>query len=113
MGGGRPPGYPKTGGRQKGTPNKTGGKNLDLVKNEIGYEPIQLLARWFMEEQDLETKLDILKELCAYCHAKPKAIEVTGADGADLFPAQEPRTVEELAQIALLVREAMHPKRIE
>jgi hypothetical protein len=77
------PGTPKPegSGRKPGTPNKVSEKNIDLVKQIIGYAPLVLLAKSFMEEADPQVKRELLLELCTYCHAKPKAIEITGADG--------------------------------
>ena len=48
--GGRPPGLPKTGGRQKGTPNKatqTVAEKLDA----LGCDPIEGMARIAMNER--------------------------------------------------------------
>lgn len=109
----RPKGLPKTGGMQKGYKFEQT-KLLEQVTKQLGRDPLTELVNFYQATGDPSLKLTALKEICSYCHVKPKAIELTGADGEELFPPAQPRTVEELAQIAILVRHAMHgPKRVE
>ncbi len=75
--GGRPPGLPKTGGRQKGTPNKatqTVAEKLDA----LGCDPIEGMARIAMNEKNpVEVRARCYNELAQYIHAKRKAIEAS------------------------------------
>jgi hypothetical protein len=92
----RPRGLPKTGGRQRGTPNrKTDELAAKLAK--LGCDPIEGLARIAMAAETVpELKVRCYAELAGYIHAKRKAVElrpdedneirviVTGVDGSPL-----------------------------
>jgi hypothetical protein len=107
----RPPGLPKTGGRQPGSVNKK--QALHDRARELGLEPWDAMCILALDK-DGEHYFAALKEVCDRLFPKLKAIEVTGKDGADLNPPQAPRTIEELAQIVVLAREAMRrPREIE
>ncbi len=73
----------KTGGRQKGTPNKALSKAAKTLE-EIGCNPILemvKIAEECMQLQDYQTAGGMYKELAQYVSPKLKAVEVTGADG--------------------------------
>lgn len=75
--GGRPWGLPKTGGRQKGTPNKatlTVQEKLD----SIGCDPIVELAKLAMNEKYAEEfRRRCLSDLASYICPKPKPTDLT------------------------------------
>jgi hypothetical protein len=78
----------KAGGRVKGTPNK---RTQDVIErlNELGCDPIEGMAKiaaQAMTEGELMLAGQMYKELAQYVAPKRKAIEMTGANGADLFP---------------------------
>lgn len=70
---------PKTGGRQKGTPNKATKRLEELVRETLGRPAIEVLCDRFREaETDTENpqRADrLICEIVSYCHAKPKAAE--------------------------------------
>lgn len=70
-------GLPKTGGRTKGTPNKSTEALLEKCErlNIDPFEALLLIARDGDEEI---TRLNALKEACSYLFPKRKAIEHTG-----------------------------------
>jgi len=72
----RPKGLSKTGGRQRGTPNK---KTHELVEKleKLGCDPIAGLAGIAIApETALELKVRCYAELAQYVHAKRKAVEL-------------------------------------
>src|SRR5438477_7927370 len=73
--GGRPLGLPKTGGRQKGTPNKaTLAINEKLV--ELGCDPIAILARICMNEKSpLDARIRCAVELSSYVYPKRRPLD--------------------------------------
>lgn len=99
---GRKPGGPKTGGRQKGTPNKRSA-NLAQYLESVDCRPEEILARIcngepltcrlnvgeantdddFVEAEVLPTfdqRMAAAKELMQYVHAKRKAVEHSTID---------------------------------
>jgi hypothetical protein len=80
----RPEGLPKTGGRERGTPNK---RTLDLAQKleALGCDPIEGLARIAMDTAtapDLQVRC--YAELAQYVHAKRKAIALESAPSDDM-----------------------------
>ncbi len=75
---GKPKGLPKTGGRQKGVPNKIS-YNLDLHARcqERGIDVFDLLLE-FCGQAPAEMRLNAIKELMKYLYPQRKALEVTG-----------------------------------
>jgi hypothetical protein len=99
----------KTGGRQKGTPNR---RILPLREkaNELGVDPFEVLLRFakgdweglgYHEEKEVvgysqsgdaiedytitpETRMQAAKSACEYLYPKLKAVEHSGPDGSDL-----------------------------
>jgi len=78
----------KTGGRQKGTPNKDTQALQDRIASKYpGWDPVEAMAEIARdEENDVMIRLAALKEVSQYIHPKRKAIEHTGKDGAPLVP---------------------------
>ena len=81
----RPKGQAKTGGRQRGTPNR---KTHELAEKleQLGCDPIEGLARTAMApEPPPELKVRCYAELAQYVYAKRKAMELgPGKDGEPL-----------------------------
>ena len=68
----------KTGGRQKGTPNK---KTREFQEILGDYNPLEALLKIIQnEETPLEIRNKINLDLLAYMYPKRKAIEVSSAD---------------------------------
>lgn len=97
----RRPGTPKTGGRKKGTPNAI---TLDLIQTlrAKGFDPVAELIEVHREAMNLyhdkckkqkgfgagpclDTAARAAGDLMQYVYPKRKAVELTGADGANLF----------------------------
>jgi hypothetical protein len=77
---GRPKGLPKTGGREKGTPNKLNQPLAELLKT-LGADPGQVLARIMMNAKtDPELRRKCAADLMPYLHPRLQAIDqhVTG-----------------------------------
>src|SRR5271166_3847743 len=71
----RPKGLAKTGGRQRGTPNKRQ-HELVVKLEELGCDPIAGLAQFAMDsETPRELRVRCYAELAQYVHAKRKAVE--------------------------------------
>lgn len=69
------PGRAKTGGRQKGTPNKTASFVRDLLGAE-GYEPIgEILA--LLSDVTPREQLQVWLKLLPYCYPQLRAIELS------------------------------------
>lgn len=68
----------KTGGRTKGTKNKKTvlKENAEDVLARLGCNPLQILVE-LTRSPDENIVLGAAKELCKYCYAQKKAIEVT------------------------------------
>lgn len=78
---GRKPGTPKTGGRQKGTPNKET-KSLEDRADDLGVNFWELLCN-IASDTGHPDHMTAVKEGCSYLYAKRKALEVT----AEVDPA--------------------------
>lgn len=81
---GRPKGQPKTGGRQKGTPNRaTAAKAAEVAAS--GLTPLDyMLAVMRDENNDQAIRLDAANKAAPYIHPKLASIEHTGEDGGPL-----------------------------
>lgn len=73
------PGKTKTGGRQKGTPNKIT-QDIALRCEEMGCDPIKILMEFALHHPEDSTRFDAAKELCQYLYPKRKAMELSNAD---------------------------------
>lgn len=78
----------RTGGRQKGTPNKLTEETRDLIEASLGASPLEKmahLARDLIEGQRLadneskaiEIATKLLSELAGYCAPKRRAVELS------------------------------------
>lgn len=75
----RPKGTPKTGGREKGTPNKI---SLDVkeLAQEYTSEAVEALATIMRDGDSAAARVAAIKELLDRAHGKPKqAVDVAGA----------------------------------
>jgi len=72
--GGWPKGYPKTGGRKKGVPNKTTLAFGDVLKTKGFSIPDKAMALYetVQEEDADQLRLEILKFLATNTHSRPK-----------------------------------------
>ena len=72
----------KTGGRQKGTPNKaTAKREAEIAKS--GKTPLQfLLDRMRNTKADMSERIECAKAAAPYVHPKLASIEYSGKDGA-------------------------------
>jgi hypothetical protein len=87
----RPKGLPKTGGRQKGTPNKrTLGLQMGLVASgappELAEKPLRQLPLDFLldvmadESQPIATRVDAAKAAAPYVHFRKGLVDTSGRD---------------------------------
>lgn len=101
---GRKPGGPKTGGRQKGTPNTDRAALLARAK-ELGLEPWDALVTIAKDSLIEPTiKFQAIKEVCSYVYTKTKAVELSGANGEPLTPLK-PLSLEETIALVKAARE--------
>lgn len=75
---GRPKGHPKTGGRQKGTPNKaTAARAAEIAAS--GLTPLDYMLKVMRDEDEvLDVRLDAAKAAAPYVHPRLASIENTG-----------------------------------
>ena len=75
---GRPKGYPKTGGRQKGTPNKaTAARAAEIAAS--GLTPLDYMLKVMRDEDEApDVRLDAAKAAAPYVHPRLATIETTG-----------------------------------
>jgi hypothetical protein len=74
----------RRGGRQKGTPNK---KTMAVAErlDALGCDPIEGMAKIAMDEnQPMQLRATMYRELAQYVAPKRKSVEVTGEDGDPL-----------------------------
>lgn len=73
----------KTGGRQKGTPNKEKAGLLAMLSERFpGYHPVMAMAEIANDPAvELDTRFQAHKEVAQYVEPKRKAIEHSGTDG--------------------------------
>lgn len=69
---------PKSGGRQKGTPNKRSAYAVQTRLEEIGFDLVGEILKEIKLMEDPIDKAQCYLRLLEYCDAKRKAIEVTG-----------------------------------
>ena len=78
----RPKGYPKSGGRQKGTGNKATAK-LAAEVAKSGKTPLQfLLDRMRNAKASMAERIECAKAAAPYVHPKLASIEYSGKEGA-------------------------------
>jgi|SRR5881392_3953908 len=84
MGLGRPKGLPKTGGRKKGTPNKSSNGIRDLAQ-QYGPDAIMELATILTTSENHQARIAAAKELLDRGYGKAmQAIEMSGPDGGEI-----------------------------
>lgn len=66
-------GHTKTGGRQKGTPNK---KTVEFIEALGGFDPVEELKKLFINTDDNTLKAKICLELMRYIYPQRKAIDL-------------------------------------
>jgi hypothetical protein len=74
----------RRGGRQKGTPNK---KTIAVAEKlaALGCDPIKQMGQIAMDEgEEVNVRVQVLKELCQYIAPKRKAMAVTSEDGGPI-----------------------------
>ncbi len=77
-------GRAKTGGRRKGTPNR---KTVEVQEKltALDCDPIEAMARIAMDQENpIELRAQMFRELAQYVAPKRKAIEHTGAGGGPM-----------------------------
>lgn len=69
----------KSGGRQKGTPNKV---TQDILARceEMGCDPMKILMEFALHHPEDSRRFEAAKELCQYIYPKRKAMELTSGD---------------------------------
>ncbi len=70
-------GTPKTGGRQKGSPNRNRADLAEITK-KIGNDPLIEMCKLYLRATDELVQFNILKEITSYVYQKLKAVEHTG-----------------------------------
>lgn len=75
---GRKPGTPKTGGRQKGTPNKSTQTLLSICEEE-GVDPFRAMLIAAKQITNNVDKVNAYEKICQYLYPKRKALELDGA----------------------------------
>ena len=78
--GGRPTGLPKTGGREKGTPNRA---TLALKEqlDALGCDPLVELAKIAMNQKNaVEIRVRCLSEIAGYIYPRRKAVDMSSDD---------------------------------
>lgn len=80
---GRPKGYPKSGGRAKGTPNKAT-RDVRKAIAKLAEETVDDIALWFGEIEDPAKRLDLWLRMIEYHIPKLARTEITGQDGEPL-----------------------------
>ncbi len=82
---GRKPGTPKTGGRQKGTPNRKT-KELQHRVEASGLTPLDyMLAVMRNPRLPVAMRFDAARSAAPYIHPRLSAIEHTGKDGGPII----------------------------
>ncbi len=75
----RPKGLAKTGGRAKGTVNKSTQDLFDICEAQ-GLKPFEALVRALNDIDDPVKKFDSLEKVCQYLYPKRKALELSSDD---------------------------------
>jgi hypothetical protein len=101
--GGRPPGYPRTGGRQPGTLNKKTVYARQILE-EHGADPVEALAKAMIDVKvPLDLRLDCAKALLPYVYPRLAAVEVTGRDGGPVETDHTGEIIHRMMQDDVLV----------
>lgn len=73
-------GTPKTGGRKKGTLNKSK-QTVEDICQLMGYDPIRALIKIAQTSNDVAVQASCAKEVAKYVYPVKKAVEVSGLNG--------------------------------
>jgi hypothetical protein len=91
---GRKKGAPKTGGRQKGTPNKVTAFSKAVIENILSEYTDTGLMLSDLKKLDPKERLDIMVKLMAFTTPKPQSIDMT-------VSSNKPKTIEDtLSELA-------------
>jgi hypothetical protein len=72
---GRPPGHPKSGGRERGTPNRSTQAIRELFE-ELNFDPIRELVKMAKDPKvPRGLKANVLTTLCSYRFPRPKSAD--------------------------------------
>ncbi len=84
MAAGRKKGTQKTGGRRKGTPNKST-VEVRAYAQDFGEDAISILANLMYKSEDEKTRISAAKEILDRAYGRaPQAMEVTGKVGGPI-----------------------------
>ena len=102
---GRPPGTPRTGGRQKGTANKRTNELANLLRERFpDYDPVIAMAAIARDDDvELHHRITCHREVAQYLHAKRKFIEVETETSSKPI---EQMTDDEVREAVALLEEA-------
>lgn len=78
-------GTPKTGGRQKGTPNKSRADLLEICDRH-GFSPFEGLIDLYKRSRDEGIKLSCLKECAKYIYPQVRSMELSGSENGAIQP---------------------------
>jgi hypothetical protein len=109
----RTKGTPKTGGRQKGSPNKKTAA-LAMAVAESGTTPLEFMLKIMHQEAPEgsapaqivainDMRFRAAQAAAPYCHRRLAAVEHTGKDGAPLIEDQEVNLMETSRRICFLL----------
>jgi hypothetical protein len=100
----------KTGGRQKGTPNKATAAKVQEIA-ATGETPLEFLVRLMRDDsRPVDMRIDCAKAAAPYVHPKLAAIEHTGKDGESLIPSAELSDKDLARWVALTLARATEDK---
>lgn len=71
---------PKTGGRKKGTPNKSSLRCVYTMAEEAGVEPFKILLG-LCNHRDPAISMNAAKECAKYMYTQKRATEISGPNG--------------------------------
>jgi hypothetical protein len=104
------PNRPKTGGRQKGVPNKaTAAKVQEIAAS--GETPLDYMLRIMRDDsRPVDMRIDCAKAAAPYVHPKLSAVEHTGKDGEPLIPEAELSPTELARAVAFMLAKGVQDK---
>jgi hypothetical protein len=90
------PGHERSGGRQKGTPNKK--RSLEEVCEEKGIDPFAALLEMAQDQSDKHLRFQALKEVCQYLYPKRKTLEHSGEINTNPYADYSLEELEEMVK---------------
>lgn len=95
-------GSPKTGGRQKGTPDRRSlivRETFDRIVAKHG-DPLEALAEMAFDPQyDISIRQNSMKEVVKYGYAQLKSIEISGKDGGAIEVETRMQLIDQITQL--------------